>query len=334
MSEAMPAPQRRRLLTLAPAAALATLATLAIPGAARAADDKPIEWVVGMAAGGGSDVVARTVADAMGRQLGRTIVVSNKPGAATNIAADHVAKSRDPEHMLLTGDFATLASNPFLYGRLPYNADRDLSSVGLLVRFPLIVVVGQQHPARSFKELVAWIKAQPPGVSFGSPGAGTPHHLATELLLRQLGLKGNHVPYRGAAPALQDVAGGQLPFMLVESAGGMALIGSGRVRALAVSTAQRMKTLPEVPTLQEQGVKGFEAFAWQGLSAPAAAPAAHIARLNQALRAAQDSTFVKARFQALGVEVLSSTPEQMQRFALAERQRWGALIKELDLRLD
>jgi len=321
---------RRRWLALAGSA----LASTALPGLARAADDRPIEWVVGMAAGGGSDVVARTVAEAMSRQLGQTIIVNNKPGAATNIAADYVAKSRDVERVLLTGDFATLASNPFLYSKLPYNADRDLASVGMLVRFPLIVVVGSQHPAKSFKELVAWIKAQPTEVNYASPGAGTPHHLATELLLRRLGLKASHVPYRGAAPALQDVAGGQLPFMLVESAGGMPLITGGKLRALAVGTAQRMKTLPEVPTLQEQGLKDFEAFAWQGLSVPAGAPAAHIQRLNQALRAAQDSTFVKARFQALGVEAVSGTPQQMQQFAQAERQRWGALIKDLGLKLD
>ncbi|OYU76775.1 MAG: ABC transporter substrate-binding protein, partial [Burkholderiales bacterium PBB5] len=300
---------------------------------ALAADDRPIEWVVGMAAGGGSDVVARTVAEAMAKQLGQTIIVNNKPGAATNIAADYVAKAKDVDHVLLTGDFATLASNPFLYGKLPYNADRDLASVGMLVRFPLIVVVATSHPARSFKDLVAWIKAQPREVNYASPGAGTPHHLATELLLRQLGLKASHVPYRGAAPALQDVMGGQLPFMLVESAGGMPLITGGKLRALAVGTAQRMKTLPEVPTLQEQGVAGFEAFAWQGLSVPAAASPAHVARLNQALRAAQDSTYVKARFQALGVEVVSGTPQQMQQFAQAERQRWGGLIKDLNLKL-
>lgn len=313
----------------------ATALLLTLAATARA-DERPIEWVVGMAAGGGSDVVARTVAEAMAKQLGQTIVVTNKPGAATNIAADYVAKTRaaDVDRVLLTGDFATLASNPFLYGKLSYNADRDLASVGMLVRFPLIVVVANNHPARSFKELVAWIKAQPQAVNYASPGAGTPHHLATELLLRQLGLKAGHVPYRGAAPALQDVAGGQLPFMLVESAGGMPLITGGRLRALAVGTAQRMKTLPEVPTLQEQGVKGFEAFAWQGLSVPASASAAHVARLNQALRAAQDSTYVKARFQALGVELVSGTPQQMQQFAQAERQRWGGLIKDLNLKLD
>jgi tripartite-type tricarboxylate transporter receptor subunit TctC len=321
---------RRHALACACAAAAALSAALPV----RAQDSKPIEWVVGMAAGGGSDIVARTVAEAMGKILGQTIVVVNKPGAATNIAADYVAKARDPDHTLLTGDFATLASNPFLYNKLPYNAEKDLGSAGMLVRFPLIVVVAPNHPAKTFKDLVAWIKVQPDPANFASPGAGTPHHLATESLLRKLGLKGSHVPYRGAAPALQDVMGGQVPYMLVESAGGMSLIQSGKLRALAVGTATRMKTLPNVPTLQEQGVKGFEAFAWQGLSVPATASAATVARLNQALLAALDTTFVKARFQSLGVEAMPGSPDEMNRFAKAERARWGALIHELQLKLD
>lgn len=304
------------------------------PALTAAQEDKPIEWIVGMAPGGGSDTVARTVAEAMGKSLGQTIVVVNKPGAATNIAADYVAKSKNADNVLLTGDFATLATNPFLYDKLPYKAEKDLASVGMLVRFPLILVVGNGHPAKSFEEFVAWAKAQPSAVSYASPGSGTPHHLATELLLRSTGLKAMHVPYRGAAPALQDLMGGQVPFMLAESASGLPLVSGGKLRALAVSTATRMKTLPDVPTLQELGVKGYEAFAWQGLSVPASASPATVARLNKALVAALDSTPVKARFQALGVEAMPGTPAQMNQFAAAERQRWGGLIKDLGLKAD
>ncbi len=320
-------PTRRTFLG---ASALAALS----PVAALAQGSKPIEWVVGMAPGGGSDVVARTVADAMGRILGQTIIVSNKPGAGTNIAADYVAKTRDADTTLLTGDFATLATNPWLYSQLPYKADKDLASVGMLVRFPLIVVVPVNHPARNFKELVAWLKAQPNPVSYASPGAGTPHHLATEALLRKLGLKGQHVPYRGVAPALQDVIGGQVPWMMAESAGAMPMITGNKVRALAVGTPKRMSVLPEVPTLQEQGVAGFEAFAWQGVSVSANASPAAVARYSKALMAALDSTPVKARFQALGVEAMPTTSEQMDKFAGAERERWGALIREMQLKLD
>lgn len=310
------------------------LAGAALPLVAKAQDGRPIEWVVGFAPGGGSDVVARTVAEPMGRLLNQTIVIVNKPGAATNIAADYVAKAKDYGHVMLTADFATLASNPALYAKLPYNAERDFAPVGMLVRFPLILVVAPNVPVNSFKDFLAWAKAQPGGVNYASPGTGTPHHLATELLRQRTGLNLTHVPYRGAAPAIQDLIGGQIPFMLVESAGGMPHISAGKIKPLAVASASRMKTLAEVPTLAEQGVKGFEAFAWQGLSVPVATPPATVARFSKALLEALDSTVVKARFQALGVEAMPGTPAQMAAFSRSERERWAALIRELGLKLD
>ncbi len=299
-----------------------------------AQDKRPLEWVVGMSAGGGTDIVARTVADQMGKTLNQTIVVVNKPGAAHNIAADYVARSSNPANLLLTGDYAVLATNPWLYSKLSYNADRDLSSVGMLVRFPLILVVSPRLPVRNFKEFIDWAKAQAEGVNYASPGAGTPHHLATELLRQRTGLKLTHVPYRGVTPAIQDIIGGQVPFMFVESAGGMPNIVGGNLRPVGVASARRMATLPDVPTLMEQGLKDFEAFAWQGLSVHSSTPPAEIQRLNSALQAALNSTPVKARFQALGVEAMPGTPEQMNAFAKTERARWGQLIKEIDLKID
>ncbi|SFC58199.1 Tripartite-type tricarboxylate transporter, receptor component TctC [Polaromonas sp. OV174] len=317
-------------------AALCT-AAVALSGlslTAMAQDKRPLEWVVGMSAGGGTDIVARTVADQMGKTLNQTIVVVNKPGAAHNIAADYVARSSTPANLLLTGDYAVLATNPWLYSKLSYNADRDLSSVGMLVRFPLILVVSPKLPVKNFKEFVAWAKAQPGGANYASPGAGAPHHLAMELLRQRTGLNMTHVPYRGVTPAIQDIMGGQVPFMFVESAGGMPNIVGGNLRAIGVASAKRMDTLPEVPTLMEQGLKDFEAFAWQGLSVHSSTPPAEIQRLNNALQAALNSTPVKARFQALGVEAMPGTPEQMNTFAKAERERWGKLIKEIGLKID
>ncbi|MDQ0589924.1 Bug family tripartite tricarboxylate transporter substrate binding protein [Variovorax paradoxus] len=299
-----------------------------------AQENKLIEWVVGAAPGGGSDLVARTFAEPMAKSLGRQIVVVNKPGAGTNLAADYVAKARDVEHVLLTADFAALAVNPWLYSKLPYNAQKDLANVGMLVRFPLVIVVSAQHPARTFPDLLSWIRSQGGPVAFASPGAGTPHHLVTEQLLRNLGVQATHVPYRGAAPAVQDVIGGQVPFMLVDSASGMPMINGGKLRALAVSTAVRMKTLPDVPTLQEQGLKGFEGFAWQGLAVPMAAPKSHVARVSSALLEAFNNPLVEARLQALGVEPLSGTPAEMDRFVKAERERWGTVVRDLQLKLD
>ena len=302
--------------------------------AVRAQDaGRPLEWVVGYAAGGGSDAVARITAEALARSLKRPVIINNKPGAATNIAADYAVRSRDYGNILLTADFATLAANPFLFSRLIYNAEKDLAPVGMLARFPLVLVVGPQVPARNWPEFLAWARAQP-GLNYASAGAGSPHHLATEMLAEKAGLTFTQVPYRGAAPALQDVLGGNLPFMLIDTAVGTPVILAGKVRAIGVARARRIATLPEVPTLAEQGLAGYEASAWQGVSVPAGTPAATVAALNKGLVEALNSSAVKARFQALGVEGLPGTPEDMARFVGAERQRWGRLIQDNHIRLD
>lgn len=299
-----------------------------------AADDKPLEWVVGYPAGGGSDIVARTVAEEMSKVLGRAIVVNNKPGAATNIAAEYVAKSRDIGSVVFTADFATLAANPALFAKLPYAPDTDFTPVGLLARFPLILVVPEKSPAKDWKGFVAMAKAAPDGLSYASAGLGSPHHLATELLRERAGLKLNHVPYRGAAPAVQDLLGGQIPFGLMDSASVQQHLASGKLRAIGVASARRLATFPEIPTLAEQGLSGYEAYAWQGLVVPAATPPAQVAAFAKALQTALDATRVKARFQTLSLEALPGTPEQMRQYVQAERTRWGQIIRTNNIRLD
>lgn len=322
----------RRFPALASLLLLAALAT-ATPFS-RAQDSRPIEWVVGMAPGGGTDIVARVLAEAMEKTLGQSIVVVNKPGAAHNIATDYVVRSKDYGHIMVTADYATLAANPFLYSKLTYDAERDLRPVGMLVRFPLIMVVRADSPIKTFQDFTAWAKAQSHGVSYGSPGTGTPHHLATELLRQRTGLNLVHVPYRGVAPAIQDVMAGQVPFMFVESGGGMPYITSGKLRPIAVASARRLDFLPDTPTLQEEGLRDFVAFAWQGLSVPTGTPPATIERLNKALVGALESPSVKARFQALGIEAMPTSPAEMARFSGAEKERWGKLIRELGLKID
>lgn len=311
-----------------------SLASLAAPFTASAQDTKPIEWVVGYAAGGGSDAVARSVAEAMGKTLGQTIVINNKPGAATNIAADYVAKSKDSSHVMFTADFATLAANPSLFAKLPYDPEKDFAPVGMLARFPLIIVVAPNVPVKNFKEFVEWAKASPVGVNYASAGAGSPHHLATELLRERTGLKLMHVPYRGAAPAVQDLMGGQVPFGLMDSASVQQHIVAGKLRAIGVASPKRLPTLSDIPTLAEQGLTGFEAYAWQGLVVPAGASKETVARLNKALVDALNSTAVKARFQTLALEALPGTPAQMTEYTRAERERWGKLIKANNIKLD
>jgi len=313
---------------------LQAAALLAAAFPAFAQEGKPIEWVVGYAVGGGSDAVARSVAEELRKSLGRTVIVNNKPGAATNIAAEYVAKSKDIGNVMLTADFATLAANPALFGKLPYDAERDFAPIGLLARFPLLLVVAPQVQAKDFKEFAAWARTQAGGVSYGSAGIGSPHHLAGELLRERSGLKLQHVAYRGAAPAVQDLIGGQIPVALMDTASVQQYITSGKLRAIGVASPKRLAAFPEVPTLAEQGLGGFEAYAWQGLVVPAATPPATVAALSKALQQALESTAVKARFQALSLEAMPGTPQDMAAYAKGERERWGKLIRDNGIKLD
>jgi len=299
-----------------------------------AANDKPLEWVVGYAAGGGSDVVARTIAESMGTSLGRAIIINNKPGAGTNIAAEYAARSKDYGSLVFSADFATLAANPFLFSKLSYNAEKDFQPVGLLVRFPMFLVVSNQVPVSNYKEFVAWAKTQTDGVNWASAGPGSPHHLVGELFREQSGLKLTHVPYRGAAPAIADVVGGQVPAMWVDSATAYPFLNGGKLKAIGVASPQRVSTMPDVPTLNEQGLKGFEGYAWQGLVVPTGTPPEVVSSLSKALQTALNSTTVKARLQALGVEPLPGTPAQMASYAKTEREKWGRVIKQVGVKLD
>ena len=300
----------------------------------QAVSGKPMEWVVGFAAGGGSDAVARSVAEAWSQPLQRNIVVVNKPGAGTNIAADYAARSRDYGNLVFTADFATLASNPHLFPKLTYNAEEDFVPIGLLARFPMLLVVNNALPVSNFQEFKAWAQANPDKLSFGTPGLGTPDHLATELLSQEMGLKMTHVPYRGAGPAMLDVIGGQIPFMLVDSAAGLPHIHPGKVRAIGVASTQRLQSLPQTPTLIEQGVANFEVFAWQGLVAPKGTDETTIQMWSTALQNTLKTPAMQARFEALALEALPSTPEQMRTFWLSEKTRWGEVIRAANIQLD
>jgi len=308
-------------------------AALALPLAALAYPDKPIEWVVPYPAGGGSDVVARTLAEPMGKALGQTLIINNKPGAGTNIGADYAAKAKADGYVMLTADTATLAANPSLYPKLSYNVEKDFAPVGLMARFPMLLVVNASVPAKNLAEFVAWVKQQPGGVNYATPGTGSPHHLATELFRERTGLKLSHVPYRGAAPAVQDVIGGQVPFMFVDTASGYPHVLSGKLRVLGIASPKRLSTF-DAATLDEQGLKGFEAYAWQGLVVPTGTPQDVVAALNKALLAALSSTAVKARFQTLGLEAIPSTPEQMATYSKNEREKWGKVIRAGNIRVE
>jgi tripartite-type tricarboxylate transporter receptor subunit TctC len=309
------------------------LAAASTFAAAQSWPTKPIEWVVPYPAGGGTDIVARTLGQAMGELLGQPVVVNNKPGAATNIGADYTAKAKPDGYTLMSADTATLAANPFLYSKLPYNVEKDFAPVGLTVRFPLILVVNPSVPAKNLNEFMEWAKKQN-APSYGTPGSGSPHHLATALFAEQAKLQLTHVPYRGAAPAIQDVVGGQVPFMFVDTASGNQFITGGKLRPIGVASAKRVAGFDSIPTLAEQGLKSFEAYAWQGLVMPAGTPADIVQKVNGALLKAMATPAVKTRLDTLGLEAIPSTPAAMAQYAAAERAKWGPVIKANNIKVD
>jgi tripartite-type tricarboxylate transporter receptor subunit TctC len=306
----------------------------AAPVLAFAFPNGPVEWVVPYAAGGGSDVVARVIASEMTKTLGQPIIINNKPGAGTNIGAAYAAKAKADGQLVLTADTATLSTNQFLYTKPGYNAEQDFAPVGLIARFPMILVVNPQVPAKNLQEFLAWAKGQSSPAAYASPGAGSPHHLATELFADGAKLNLLHAPYKGAAPAVQDVIGGQVPFMFVDTAAGGSHIRAGKLRAIGVASLKRVQGFDSIPTLNEQGMAGFEAYAWQGMVAPARTPPAVIDTLNKDLNKAIGTEAVKARFQALGLEAIPGSPAEMAAYAKTEREKWGKLIKAKSISLD
>ena len=310
-------------LTLASGAALA-----------QAYPSKPIRWVVPYPAGGGSDFLARTIGQQLSTQIGQPVVIENKPGGNTAIAASEVARAPADGYTVLSADNGTMVFNTALYGKLSYNPDKDLTPVTLMGRFPMILVVGPGSDAKDAKDFIAKAKAAPGKISYGSAGAGSPHHLAMELLKTRTGLHMVHIPYRGAAPALGDLAGGQIPVMMVDMAAGAGFIKSGKIRPLAVANDKRLPQLPDVPTFAELGMKGVEAAALVGLVAPAALPADVKATLQKQVAAAIEQPAVKQKLIEFGVEPVGSSSQAYADLLKAENTRWHKLIKDLKITLD
>ncbi|MCG2594833.1 tripartite tricarboxylate transporter substrate binding protein [Ramlibacter sp. XY19] len=321
---------KRRNFLAASAAALAAPASMAQSNW----PEQPIRWVVPYPAGGGTDVIARTLAEALRPALGQQVLVDNRPGAATNIGGDLVAHAKPDGLTVLSADNAILAFNEHLFGKLPFDPEKDFSYLGAIGRFPLALVVKPDFPAKTLQEFVAYVKARPGQVNYASPGNGSPHHLAMELFKNKTGTFITHIPYRGMAPALQDVMGGQVPCMFLDLAGGLPVMQSGKVRVLAIGSAKRAASLPNVPTLAEAGVAGVEVYAFQGVLGPAGLPDAIVTRFNGELNKALASAAVQKRAADFGMEMLPGTPAQFKAMARAESRRWGAIIKAAGVKLD
>ena len=319
------------------ASCLFALPLLAASGAmaqAQTYPSKPIRWIVPYAAGGGSDFLARSISQVMSTQIGQSILVDNKPGGNTAIGASEVARATADGYTVLSADNGTLVYNPVLYKTLSYSPTKDLAPVTLMGRFPMILVVGPGISVKDAKDFIAQAKAKPGGLNYASAGAGSPHHLAMELLKSEAGLFMVHAPYRGAAPALADVAGGQVPAMMVDLAAGAGFIKGGKVKALAVANATRLPQLPDVPTFAELGYKNVEAAALVGMVVPAATPPEVIAALNKQVVAAINDPAVHKRLEDFGVEPVGNTPAQFAELLRTETVRWQKLIRDLKITLD
>jgi tripartite-type tricarboxylate transporter receptor subunit TctC len=297
-------------------------------GAARAADPyptRPVHWVVPFPPGGATDVVARIMAQWLSEHLGQQVVIENRGGAGGNIAAQSVINAAPDGYTVLLVPTSS-AINATLYESLPFNFLNDIAPVAGLVRSPNVMEVNQAVPARTVAEFIALAKANPRKINMASPGIGTAVHLSGELFQVMTGTKLTHVPYRGGAPALVDLMGGQVQVMFDVLAGSLPHIRSGALRALAVTTSARAAALPEVPTIAET-VPGYEASTWFGFAAPKGTPPEIIARLNQVINAGLADPTIRARLAEVGSDPMPMSPAAFGAMLAAETQKWAAVVK-------
>jgi tripartite-type tricarboxylate transporter receptor subunit TctC len=292
---------------------------------------RPIKLVVGFAAGGSTDIVARIVAKEMAAQLGQSVIVENKPGASAVIATDTVAKAAPDGYTLCFCTLGAMVILPMIQ-KVPYDAMKDLVPVTHVADQPFVVVVRSSLGVNTLKDFVAKARANPGKVTFGSPGVATPSHLTGELLAQATGTHLTHVPYKGDAPAIQDMLGGQIDSMMLSAIGVEPLLKAGSVKALAVSSATRLKSLPDVPTIAESGYPGFQTNNMQAIFAPAGTPPDVIRKLNAAAVAALKTPEAVERIAGQGLIIVADTPEALAKTMKDETARWGAIVKKLNLR--
>lgn len=317
------------VMTLAAALVAATSFTVS----AQTYPARPIRIVVAYAAGGGVDIVTRTVGQKLSELVGRPVVVDNRPGASTNIGSELVAKAAPDGYTLLMASSAN-ATNMTLFSKLPYDTLRDFAPVTQVGYGPQVLVTSPSFAARSVKELLVLASAKPGQLSYASGGSGSSQHLTGELFKQMGKVDIVHVPYKGGAPALIDVIGGQVAYMFINTLEALPHAKSGRLKVLAVASAKRSAVFPQTPTFAEAGFAGFESVAWWGVLAPAGTPKAVIGRLHAEIAKALTTPEVKERFAGLGAETVGSTPEQFGAFLREEIQRWGKVIRTLGIKAD
>lgn len=315
---------------------LGALSAAALMHTATAGDfpDRTMRWVVPYAAGGTTDVMARHLAAEMSTSLGQTVVIDNKPGAASIIGATQIARSTPDGYTFGTADSGTLAFNPALYSELTYDVKKDFTFIGGLGRMPLVLAVNPKFPAKNLQEFMDIVRKQPGKITSASSGHGSPLHVALELFNQREKVDLLHVPYKGSAPALQDLMSGQVDSMFVDLPPSIQMIKAGKLRVLAVATPKRLGVLPDVPTFDELGIKGFEAYAWQGFVSPKNTPDDIVNKLSGALNTALKSDVIAEKFDALGIQPMPMTPDEFAAFAKSEGQLWGDVIRKAGIKLD
>ena len=317
---------RRRTILLGAAGA----AALVRPARAQPPfPSRPLRLVVAFPAGGPTDVIARVLAEPMARSLGQPIIVENRGGANGNIAADHVAKAEGDGHTMLYNT-SSIAISQALYRTLGYSLERDLAPVSLVAAAPSLLVVNPALPVRDAASFIAWARANSGRISYGSGGVGNASHLQIFMLMQHIGAEATHIPYRGTAAALTDVAAGNVQFMSDAINTALPLAREGRVRAIAVTTRERSPMLPEVPSMAESGLMppGFDTGIWQGIMVPARTPAPIVAQLNAAVNAALRTEEVRARLAAMGARPTGGTPEENARYLREEVALWARVVKD------
>ncbi|WP_235505001.1 Bug family tripartite tricarboxylate transporter substrate binding protein [Variovorax sp. Root318D1] len=295
---------------------------------------RPIKLIVPFPAGGGTDAVAREVANKVATQQGWTMIIDNKPGSGGNLGVDAAAKATPDGYTIVLGQTSNLAINPTLYAKLPYNPVKDLAPIGLVASSPLVLVVATDSPYKTLADLIVAAKAKPEAINYASSGSGTVAHLAVEQFQKIAGIKLTHVPYKGAAQGATDLIGGQIQLYMSSIPTLIGHIRSGKMRAIAVTSQQRINDLPNVPTVSESGYKGFEAVTWFGLAGPAAMPKDAVVKLNGAFNKALQDPEVKKKLEGQGVEVLGGTPEQFGKLIQDDIGRWGKVVKESGAKVD
>ena len=306
------------------------LALLSQPATAQVSEawpSKPVRFVVPYVAGGASDITVRSIAQLLTTSLGQTMMVENKAGGGGNIGTDFVAKAAPDGYTFLMAYAGPIAINPHLYKNLAFNAQKDFAPVSLMADAPLILAVHPSVPANNLAELIAYLKANPDKVFFGSSGTGGADHLAGELFRLQAGVRINHIPFKGGAQAVVDLVAGRTQMEFLTIPGGLSHIRAGRLKAIVLASSKRFPLFPDVPTMTEAGMKDFEIHNWYGLSAPAGTPAPIIERMSRALQQAIQDPALRLRFQEIGLVPMSNTPAEFAEFIKRDSEKWQKIIQ-------